>query len=125
MVCGGSPCGVDLPGLRRAVMAAQPDYRNTEITDPRANPNTAAFETEYRAALELDGEAAQRKRERVPGESFPQQRVLYDSSLLAMFTSQISQSESVLMKCSPPEFGGPRPPPPPRPWGMRGLASAS
>lgn len=63
-------------------MAAQPDYRNTEITDPRANPSTAAFETEYRAALELDGEAAQRKRGRDPGESFPQQRVLYNSSLL-------------------------------------------
>eukprot|EP01043_Picozoa_sp_COSAG02_P094877 COSAG02_NODE_31282_length_536_cov_0.892449_1_plen_47_part_10 len=27
VVCGGSPCGVDLSGLRRAVMAAQPDYR--------------------------------------------------------------------------------------------------
>ena len=63
-------------------MAAQPDYRNTEITDPRADPATAAFETEYRAALELDGEAARRKRDRAPGETFPQQRVLYDASLL-------------------------------------------
>jgi enterochelin esterase-like enzyme len=82
VVCGGSPCGVDLLSLRRAVMAAQPDYRNTEITDPRADPSTAAFETEYRAALELDAVAARRKRDRVPGETFPQQRVLYDSSLL-------------------------------------------
>lgn len=91
VVSGGSPCGVDLPGLRRAVMAAQPDYRNTQITDPRADPSTAAFETEYRAALELDGEASQRKRDRTPGELFPEQRVLYDPSL--QITS--SKAESI------------------------------
>ena len=71
---------------RRAIIAAQPEYRDTEVTEPRATAETAAFEVEYRAALELDrrvlaADAAQPAGPEGGGELFPTQRVLYDPDL--------------------------------------------
>ena len=41
-------------GQFNTFLAAQPDYRDPEVTDPAADPATAASEVEYRAAMGLD-----------------------------------------------------------------------
>lgn len=54
-ISDGSPVGIDLKTLRKALMKAQPNYRNTNITNPTTdNKRTAAAENEYRAAMGLD-----------------------------------------------------------------------
>lgn len=77
VVQDGSPCGLDLKRLRVLLAEAQKNYRDPEMTDPRASAETASFETEYRAALQLDGTTSGK------GESFPLNRVLYSSNLEA------------------------------------------
>merc|ERR1719440_414264 len=52
----GAPRGCDLEALRKLLINAQAEYRDPEMTDPQASAETAAFETEYRAAMQLDGE---------------------------------------------------------------------
>merc|ERR1712190_236445 len=75
VVQDGSPCGIDLLRFRNLLAEAQPDYRDPELTDPSKSVETAAFETEYRAALQLDGTRSGK------GEIFPENRVLYCSTL--------------------------------------------
>jgi len=67
----GAPCGVDLQRLRVVLADAQRDYKDPEQTDPRASAQTSAFETEYRAALQLDGTSSGK------GETFSEGCVLY------------------------------------------------
>mmetsp|Transcript_87155 Transcript_87155/g.154307 ORF Transcript_87155/g.154307 Transcript_87155/m.154307 type:complete len:580 (+) Transcript_87155:60-1799(+) len=73
----GAPCGVDLQRLRAVLAHAQRDYRDPESTDPSACTETLAFETEYRAALQLDGTSSGR------GEAFSEDCVLYSPTLKA------------------------------------------
>lgn len=54
-ISDGSPVGIDLKALRKALMKAQPNYRNTHINNPKTDDKrTAAAEDEYRAAMGLD-----------------------------------------------------------------------
>lgn len=46
---------VDLAKLRADIRAAYPSVRSSATTDPRAHPDSAAAEREYRAALGLEG----------------------------------------------------------------------
>lgn len=50
----GSPVGVNLLALRKALQAGMPHYRDPDMTDPSTLPPLAAAETEYRASLCLD-----------------------------------------------------------------------
>lgn len=52
-----TPCNVDLGKLRTDLAAVYPVHRSRATTDPKADPYTAAFEVEYRAAVGLDGTA--------------------------------------------------------------------
>ena len=80
VVRNGSPCGVDLPALRSSLTAAQPAYRDPEITDPKTDEATAASEVEYRAAMGLDKEGQQEPTSAALG-IYPGGRVLYDSTI--------------------------------------------
>ena len=80
VVCDGEPCGVDLAALRTLLSSAQPNYRDQEITDPSTDAMTAASEVEYRAAMGLDLAGQQAPTPPSLG-TFPQGRVLYDSTI--------------------------------------------
>ena len=93
VVSEGAPCGVDLPTLRRALMAAQPEYRDPSVTEPRANPQTSKFETEYRAALELDLPPP-RPDAAGAGESFALDRVLHPTWLRTSSAREPAEEQS-------------------------------
>ena len=80
IISNGSPLGVNVAALRRSLMKAEPNYRNPEITDPRTDEKTAGAEREYRAAMGLDIICQEVP---TPDElkSFPQNCVLYDSTI--------------------------------------------
>ena len=80
VVGGGAPLGVDLCKLRALMAAAQPEYRDPEVTDPSTDAMTAASEVEYRAAMGLDPEGQAEATPAAIG-VFTQGRVLYDSTL--------------------------------------------
>lgn len=80
VVADGEPCGVDLRALRSLMMGCQTEYRDPEITDPRGHPSTSMNEVEYRAAMGLDIEGQATPTSEALG-IYPQQRVLYDSTI--------------------------------------------
>jgi 5-methylthioadenosine/S-adenosylhomocysteine deaminase len=80
VVAGGSPLGVDIEALRATLIKSQPDYRDSKITDPKADPKNARAEVEYRAAMGLDADHQQHPTPVDLG-SFPNDRVLYDSTI--------------------------------------------
>lgn len=80
VIADGSPCGVDLPALRKTLMEAQPEYRDPAVTDPSTDRLTAASEVEYRAAMGLDP-AGQRQPPPPTMANYPQGRVLYDATI--------------------------------------------
>jgi 5-methylthioadenosine/S-adenosylhomocysteine deaminase len=80
VVSNGSPLGVDIQALRLALMEAKPTYRDPAITSPKADPMIARAEFEYRAAMGLDSEGKTLPTSPELG-FFPDNRVLYDSTL--------------------------------------------
>ena len=78
VVDGGAPCGVKLDKLREVLIEAQPEYRDPAITDPKADPETAKSEVEFRAAMGLEGRYGE-----IPERfaRYEADRVLYETNL--------------------------------------------